>query len=86
MSKVLQNALIEHSAILSTFIKLPFVFKTFILSIFEWSLKTGFTVLSRAVLYESSISVIKAWDSELPIWPRPTARTLDQTGWMPMLI
>ena len=35
----------EHSAILSTFIKLPRpVFKTFVLSIFEWSLKTGFTV------------------------------------------
>ena len=27
--KVLQNALREHSAILSTFIKLQFVFKTF---------------------------------------------------------
>ena len=26
----------EHSAILSTFIKLPFVIKTFVLSIFEW--------------------------------------------------
>ena len=26
----------EHSAILSTFIKLPFVIKIFILSIFEW--------------------------------------------------
>ena len=34
----------EHSAILSTFIKLPFVFKAFVLSIFEWSIKTGFTV------------------------------------------
>ena len=34
----------EHSAILSTFIKLPYVFKTFVLSIFEWPLKTGFTV------------------------------------------
>ena len=33
----------EHSAILSTFIKLPFVFKTFVLSIFKWPLKTGFT-------------------------------------------
>ena len=42
-SKVLQNALREHSAKLSTFIKLPFVFKTFILSIFECPLKTGFT-------------------------------------------
>ena len=34
----------EHSAILSTFSKLPFVIKTFVLSIFEWPLKTGFTV------------------------------------------
>ena len=34
----------EHSAILSTFIKLTFAIKTFILSIFEWPLKTGFTV------------------------------------------
>ena len=33
-SQVLQNALLEHSTILSTFIKLPFVFKTFVLSIF----------------------------------------------------
>ena len=32
-SKVLQNALSEHSAILSTFIKLPFVLKIFVLSI-----------------------------------------------------
>ena len=32
-------------AILSTFNKLPYVFKTFVLSIFEWPLKTGFTVL-----------------------------------------
>ena len=32
-SKVLQNALREHSAILSTFIKLPFVMKAFVLSI-----------------------------------------------------
>ena len=32
------------SAILSTFIKLPFVIKIFLLSIFEWPLQTGFTV------------------------------------------
>ena len=37
--KVLQNALI-----LSTFIKLPFVNKIFVLSIFERLLKIGFTV------------------------------------------
>ena len=30
----------EHSAILSTFIKLPFVIKSFVLSIFEWRLAT----------------------------------------------
>ena len=33
----------EHSAILSTFIKLPFTIKTFVVSIFQWPLKTGFT-------------------------------------------
>ena len=36
---------LEHSAILSTFIKLPVVFKTFVLSIFEWPFYTGFTVI-----------------------------------------
>ena len=41
---MLQNAPREHSAILLTFIKLSFVFKIFVLSIFEWRLKTGFTV------------------------------------------
>ena len=35
----------EHSAILSTFIKLPFIIKIFVLSIFEWPFHTGFTVL-----------------------------------------
>ena len=34
----------EHSAILSIFIKLPFVINICVLSIFEWPLKTGFTV------------------------------------------
>ena len=34
-----------HFAILSTFIKLPFVIKIFDLSIFEWPFYTGFTVL-----------------------------------------
>ena len=38
---MLQNAPREHSAILSTFIKLPFVFKIFVLSILEWTFKTG---------------------------------------------
>ena len=34
----------EHSAILSTFIKLPIVIKIFVLSIFELPFHTGFTV------------------------------------------
>ena len=36
---------VEHSAILSTFIKLPFVIKPFVFVYFEWQLYTGFTVL-----------------------------------------
>ena len=39
---------------ISTFIKLPFVIKTVVLSIFEWPFYTGFTVLS----YEIMISLI----------------------------
>ena len=40
----------EHSAILLIFIKLPFAFKTFVLSIYEWPLKTGFTVFSYPLI------------------------------------
>ena len=36
----------EHFAILSTFIKLPFVIKIFALSTLEWLFYTGFTVVS----------------------------------------
>ena len=36
----------EHSAILSTCIKLPFVIKIFVFSISKWLLKTDFTVLN----------------------------------------
>ena len=46
----------EHSAILSTFIKLPFSIKTFVLSIFKWPLKTGFTVSVKPVGYAYSIN------------------------------
>ena len=35
---------LEHSAILSTFIKLRIVMKIFVLSIFEWLFNTGLTV------------------------------------------
>ena len=33
-----------NSAILLTFIELPFVIKIFVLSLFEWPFYTGFTV------------------------------------------
>ena len=49
-AKVLQNAPSEHSAILLTFIKLPFVYKTYVWSIFEWLLKTGFTVYTIGIV------------------------------------
>ena len=37
----------EHSAIHFTFIKLPFVIKVFVLSIFEWPFYTSFTVFQN---------------------------------------
>ena len=40
----------EHSAILLTFIKPPFVIKMFVLSIFEWPFFTGFTVHNLSYL------------------------------------
>ena len=43
----------EHSAILWTFIKLPSVIKFFVLSFFEWLLKTGFTVTEAVDIYMS---------------------------------
>ena len=43
----------ELSAILLTFIKLPFVIKNFILSIFEWPFYTGFTVPQYVSLLKS---------------------------------
>ena len=41
----------EHSAILSTFIKLPFIIKIFVLFIFEWLLKTYITVLTTYMYF-----------------------------------
>ena len=43
----------EHSAILSTFIKLPFVIKIFVLSIFGWPFYAGFTVIEKDLLSTS---------------------------------
>ena len=46
----------EHSAKRSTFIKLPFVIKTFVLYIFEWLFYTGFTVYDKK--YRQDIRVM----------------------------
>ena len=48
----------EHSAILSTFIKLPFVIKIFVLTIFEWPLKSGFTVGTLDCQSKSTTQVV----------------------------
>ena len=45
----MQNAPMEHSAVLLNCIELPHGFNAFVLSIFEWPLKTGFTVLAVSV-------------------------------------
>ena len=47
---MLQETTREHSAILSTFIKLPYVFKTFVLSIFERQYYTGFAVVHKILV------------------------------------
>ena len=51
----------EHSAILSTCYELPHGFKTFVLSIFEWPLKTGFTVcmFCRMLPMKQELKILK---------------------------
>ena len=44
----------EHFAILSSFSKLPFVIKIYVFVYFEWSFKTGFTVLITLVSSDGS--------------------------------
>ena len=44
----------EHSAILLTFLKLLFVIKIFVLSIFEWPFYTGFNVAINVGVMKNS--------------------------------
>ena len=61
----------EHSAILLTFnIKLPFAIKTFILSCFEWPLKTGFTVPFSYVFFPVYTYLSSQPRSNAPHTPR----------------
>ena len=46
----------NHSAILSTFVKLPIVIKIFVLSIFEWPFYTGFA--SFAIILKGSRELV----------------------------
>ena len=47
--------MLQPSAIVSNFIKLPFFIKIFVLSIFEWPFYTGFTVV---LIVPSSFAII----------------------------
>ena len=52
------KSIAEHSAILSTFIKLPTVIKIFVLSIFEWPFYTGFTVFWYVIPFGVSLHLL----------------------------
>ena len=76
----------EHFAILSTFIKLPFVFKIFVLSIFEWPLKTGFTVIPCVIFQACLEKALESDENEVEMRNRqnqelklksPTIKTLE---------
>ena len=54
----------KNSAVLLTCIKLPSGSKTFVLSIFEWQLKTGFTVYYKPNLKQgSAVAQCRSLDS-----------------------
>ena len=66
--KLLQR---EHSAILSSFHKLPFVIKIFVLSIFEWPFYTGFTVsykLGYEVFFNVQMLCVQAAKADETVW------------------
>ena len=73
----------EHSAILSTFIKLPFVITILVLSIFEWALKTGFTVFHLPLNIKGLLNTLSMTKSSATFLPKmfvklpPIARSSD---------
>ena len=63
-----------HSAIVSTYIKLAFVIKIFVLSIFEWPLYIGFTLYYYIVTHAQSLILnanddvlSRAWGLNFPL-------------------
>ena len=71
----------EHSAKLSTFIKLLFSIKTLVLSIFKWPLKTGFTVSSRQVSLFSDFGVSDLEPNSLTLWLSSWNNFLKKKKW-----
>ena len=64
----------EHSALFFTFIKLPFVIKTFVLSIYEWPFYTGFTVIfinDKETMETTSWRHVKILNEFKNAWPYP---------------
>ena len=57
----------DHSAILPTFIKLPFVIKIYILSIFEWPFYTGLLYTWHDQVVIALFNEIGAWLAEVRI-------------------
>ena len=61
-----------HSAILSAFIKLPFIIKIFVLSIFEWVFYTGFTVYNLYIKISPSLKIgrdqLEPWWVSMPFF------------------
>ena len=58
----MQNAPMEHSAVLLTYIKIPNGFQAFVLSVIEWPLKTGFTAYDK---YQNLMSWLIWWNTQL---------------------
>ena len=59
----------EHSAILSSFIKLPFAIEISVLSIFEWPFYIGFTVYSSIAPTTCQISKDQGWVDDRRSFP-----------------
>ena len=67
----------EHSAILSTFIKLPFVIKIFVLSNFEWPFYTGLALhIYRFPVKKKRFSHLRAAKAQVSLHLIVCQRTL----------
>ena len=67
----------EHSAIPSTFIRLLFVIKIFVLSVFEWPFHTGFTVHTQLPNVTRSLVVSRVFSFTYTVKPVLSKRSRD---------